>query len=92
MAKRPIAILALLMFLPLAAGATPFLHHHTDQESAASCQTCYLIKIGSVGLAISFALLLVATQPSRPFLRPVDFFARGSVHHAPAAPRAPPAR
>lgn len=91
-AKRPIAILALLMFLPLAAGATPFLHHHTDRESAASCQICYLIKAGSIGLVVAFALLLVATQAAVPLPRPVNSFAHGSVQHTPAAPRAPPVR
>jgi len=92
MLKRSLVILALLVFLPLAAGATPYLHHHTDHESVAACQVCYLIKAGSIALAFAFALLLVVTQAVRPLPRPVDSFAHGSEHHTPAAPRAPPIR
>lgn len=89
MTKRPLAILALLVFLPLAAGATPLLHHH-DHHDSAPCQVCYLVKVGSVALAIGLALLLMAAQPTRPSLWPIDAEAHSSEHHTPAAPRAPP--
>lgn len=88
--KRTITILALLAFLPLAAGATPFLHHHNHQEAADFCQLCYLVKVGSVALAIAFVMLLVATQAVRPLPLLVDSVARNALQHPPAAPRAPP--
>jgi hypothetical protein len=90
--KRSPAILALLVFLPLAVGATPLLHHHDDHHDAAPCQVCYLVKIGSVALAVGLTLMLISAQPARLLRRPVDAQAHSSDHHKPAAPRAPPAR
>lgn len=92
MMKRPWMIVILLVFLPLAVGATPLLHHHDDHHDAGPCQVCYLVKIGSVGLAVAFAILLISAEPVRRLPLPVDVFVQGSVHHTPAAPRAPPAR
>jgi disulfide bond formation protein DsbB len=89
--KRSPAILALLVFLPLALGAAPFFHNH-DHHDAAPCQVCYLIKIGSVALAVGLALLLISAQPVRRLRRIADARPHSSEHHQPAAPRAPPAR
>ena len=89
--KRSLAVVALLVFAPLAAGATPLLHDH-DHHDAAPCQVCYLVKVGSVALAIGLALLPISGQPVRQLRRPANAQAHRSNHHKPAAPRAPPAR
>lgn len=95
MAKRTLAILTLASLLFLNFGVIDALHlgHDHDHDHGADtshCQICYLVKVATVGIAVSVALfVLFNSKPeAEPMLTPVRpvRVGRGSSK----SPRAPP--
>ncbi|MCB9851516.1 MAG: hypothetical protein H6819_00350 [Phycisphaerales bacterium] len=95
MAKRSLAILTLASLLFLNFGVVDALHlghdhNHDHGADTSHCQVCYLVKVATVGVAVSVALFVVFSgEPeTEPMLMPTRPLRVG--RGAPKCPRAPP--
>ncbi|MCA9255481.1 MAG: hypothetical protein KDA33_07575 [Phycisphaerales bacterium] len=94
MLKRSLAILTLASLLFMSLGLADALHlghDHDHGDDSSQCQVCYLVKVATIGVAVSIALFIVfdnATddEPTIRLVRPARVG-----HGGPQAPRAPPA-